>query len=213
MSASDRPPDAVIWMLRSAPVALSLAVTLRMPLASMSNVTSICGTPRGAGGMPSSWNLPSVLLSFAIGRSPWVTWTVDGGLVVGRGREGLGLARRDRGVARDEHGGDAAVGLDASDSGVTSSSRMSLTSPVSTPPWTAAPSATTSSGLTERLGSLPKNSLTFCCTIGMRVEPPTSTTSWMSAAFLPASASAFGTAPACARRRSIIRSKAGRPGA
>ena len=44
-------------------------------MASMSNVTSICGTPRGAGGMPVSWNLPSVLLSFAIGRSPCVTWT------------------------------------------------------------------------------------------------------------------------------------------
>jgi hypothetical protein len=42
-----------------------------------------------------------------------------------------------------------------SDSGVTSSSRMSLTSPLSTPAWTAAPTATTSSGLTALLGSLP----------------------------------------------------------
>jgi hypothetical protein len=33
-----------------------------MPLASMSNATSTCGTPRGAGGMPVSWNLPSDLL-------------------------------------------------------------------------------------------------------------------------------------------------------
>src|ERR1700721_1396188 len=31
-----------------------------MPFASMSNVTSICGTPRGAGGIPTSWNFPSV---------------------------------------------------------------------------------------------------------------------------------------------------------
>ena len=68
----------------------------------------------------------------------------------------------------------------ASDSGVTSSSRMSLTSPERTPPWTAAPSATTSSGFTLRFGSRLKNSLTFACTIGMRVEPPTRTTSWMS---------------------------------
>ena len=45
-----------------------------MPLASMSNVTSTCGTPRGAGGMPTSWNLPSVLLKPAISRSPWSTW-------------------------------------------------------------------------------------------------------------------------------------------
>ena len=42
-----------------------------------------------------------------------------------------------------------------SDSGVTSSSRTSLTSPRSTPAWTAAPMATTSSGLTDLFGSLP----------------------------------------------------------
>ena len=35
--------------MKSTPV----AVTERMPLASMSNLTSTCGTPRGAGGMPS----------------------------------------------------------------------------------------------------------------------------------------------------------------
>ena len=67
-----------------------------------------------------------------------------------------------------------------SDSGVTSSSRTSLTSPVRTAPWMAAPTATTSSGLTPLCGSLPKISLTICWTRGMRVEPPTSTTSSMS---------------------------------
>ena len=36
----------------SAPVPRSFAETLTMPLASMSNVTSTCGTPRGAGAMP-----------------------------------------------------------------------------------------------------------------------------------------------------------------
>ena len=46
-----------------------------MPLASMSNVTSICGTPRGAGGMPTSWKRPSVRLSRASCRSPCSTWT------------------------------------------------------------------------------------------------------------------------------------------
>ena len=40
----------------------------------MSNATSICGMPRGAGGMPTSWNLPSVLLNAAISDSPWSTW-------------------------------------------------------------------------------------------------------------------------------------------
>jgi hypothetical protein len=49
-------------------------------------------------------------------------------------------------------------------SGVTSSSRTSLTSPLSTPAWMAAPMATTSSGFTPLCGSLPKNSCTFCCT-------------------------------------------------
>ena len=44
-----------------------------MPLASMSKVTSTCGTPRGAGGMPTRSNWPSSLLSAAIGRSPWKT--------------------------------------------------------------------------------------------------------------------------------------------
>ena len=49
----------------------SLAVTFRMPLASISKVTSICGTPRGAGGMLPSWNTPSSRLSRAMARSPW----------------------------------------------------------------------------------------------------------------------------------------------
>ena len=47
-----------------------VAVTDRMPLASMSNLTSICGTPRAAGGMPSRRKLPSDLLSRTNSRSP-----------------------------------------------------------------------------------------------------------------------------------------------
>ncbi len=35
-------------------------VTWRIPLASISKVTSICGTPRGAGGMPVKSNLPKL---------------------------------------------------------------------------------------------------------------------------------------------------------
>ena len=68
-----------------------------------------------------------------------------------------------------------------SDSGVTSSSSTSLTSPCSTPACTAAPIATTSSGLTPLCGSLPKNCFTTSCTFGMRVMPPTRTTSSISA--------------------------------
>src|SRR6476646_5117227 len=52
MSASDRPPEAWMRICCSLPVAFSLAETLTMPLASISKVTSICGMPRGEGGMP-----------------------------------------------------------------------------------------------------------------------------------------------------------------
>src|SRR5437660_539701 len=65
-----------------------------------------------------------------------------------------------------------------SDSGVTSSSRTSLTSPLRTPAWIAAPTATTSSGLTPRCGSLPLVSfLTSSWIAGIRVAPPTRMTS------------------------------------
>jgi len=57
-------------MTCSLPVPRSFAFTFMMPLASMSKVTSICGMPRGADGMPIRWNLPSVVLSKAMGRSP-----------------------------------------------------------------------------------------------------------------------------------------------
>mmetsp|Transcript_46709 Transcript_46709/g.113826 ORF Transcript_46709/g.113826 Transcript_46709/m.113826 type:complete len:230 (-) Transcript_46709:805-1494(-) len=66
------------------------------------------------------------------------------------------------------------------DNGVTSSNRISLTSPFKTPPWMAAPIATTSSGFTPRLGFLPKNSSTVSWTLGIRVIPPTKITSWRS---------------------------------
>ena len=39
----------------------------------MLNVTSICGTPRRAGRIPSRWKEPSILLSLVNGRSPWKT--------------------------------------------------------------------------------------------------------------------------------------------
>ena len=42
----------IILLCCSLPVPLSLADTLTIPLASISNVTSTCGTPRGAGGIP-----------------------------------------------------------------------------------------------------------------------------------------------------------------
>ncbi len=51
----------------------------------------------------------------------------------------------------------------------------------------AAPLATTSSGFTPLCGSLPKKSFTVSITFGIRVIPPTKTTSSISEALMPAS--------------------------
>ncbi len=126
-------------------------------------------------------------MSFAISRSPWRTWiSTEGwlsaavektsvflvGIVVLRS---MSLVMTPPRVSTP------------SDSGVTSSSSTSLTSPDRIPAWMAAPMATTSSGFTPLCGSLPKNSFTSCWIFGMRVIPPTSTTSSMSLASTPAS--------------------------
>ena len=71
--------------------------------------------------------------------------------------------------------------------GVTSNSNTSFTSPDRTAPCMAAPIATASSGLTSLRGSFPKKSVTFSCTMGMRVWPPTKMTSLISDTDLPAS--------------------------
>ena len=73
------------------------------------------------------------------------------------------------------------------DKGVTSKSTTSLTSPCSTPACMAAPMATTSSGLTPLCGSLPKKLETSSVTFGIRVIPPTKTTSSISPFANPAS--------------------------
>ena len=71
-----------------------------------------------------------------------------------------------------------------SDNGVTSNNNTSfaLSSPSTLPDkiaaWTHAPYATASSGLILLLSSLPlKKSLNNCCIFGIRVDPPTKTTS------------------------------------
>mmetsp|Transcript_9053 Transcript_9053/g.37002 ORF Transcript_9053/g.37002 Transcript_9053/m.37002 type:complete len:292 (-) Transcript_9053:979-1854(-) len=189
--ASERPPELWMVICCSLLVALSLAETFTMPLASMSKVTSIWGTPRGAGGMPIRSKLPSILLSAAISRSPWRTlmptcvwlsaavekvWDFLVGMVV------LRLMRRVNTPPR--------VSM-PNESGVTSRRRMSLTSPRRTPPWMAAPIATTSSGLTPLLGDRWKRSLTISVTLGMRDMPPTRRISLISDAVTPASLMQF----------------------
>mmetsp|Transcript_25999 Transcript_25999/g.77533 ORF Transcript_25999/g.77533 Transcript_25999/m.77533 type:complete len:200 (-) Transcript_25999:1404-2003(-) len=78
-ACESRPFSLVTVTLFVLPDAESLAETERMPLASISKLTSICGTPRGAGTMPESSNLPSAWLSLVIARSPSKTWMVTAG--------------------------------------------------------------------------------------------------------------------------------------
>ncbi len=52
ISSFDKPDETVIVIFCSRPVPTSFAETLTMPFASISKVTSTCGTPRGAGGIP-----------------------------------------------------------------------------------------------------------------------------------------------------------------
>ena len=196
----------MISIFCSLPVPRSLAETLMIPFASMSNATSICGTPRGAGGMPTRSNLPSVLLYSAISDSPCSTCTCTDGWLSSAVektsdlRVGMVVLRSISFVSTPPR-----VSMPRL-SGVTSSSSTSLTSPFSTPPWMAAPTATTSSGLTPLCGSLPISSLTFACTAGIRVMPPTSTTCSMSAALRPASASACFVGPTVRSSRSCASS-------
>ncbi len=190
ISCSVRPDDASMRIFCSLPVPLSLAETFRMPLASMSNVTSICGTPRGAAGMPSRWKRPIDLLSRASGRSPWHTLISTEGWL-SAAVEKTSLLRVGIVVLASMSFVITPPSVSIpSDSGVTSSSSTSFTSPVSTPPWIAAPMATTSSGFTLLLGALPKNSSTIFWIAGIRVEPPTRITSSICEACNPASCSA-----------------------
>ena len=73
-SRSLRVEEPCTVILCSRPVVLSLAVTCRIPLASISKATCTWGIPLGAGGIPDNLNRPRDLLSLAISRSPWRTW-------------------------------------------------------------------------------------------------------------------------------------------
>ena len=177
-----------------------------MPLASISKVTSICGIPRGAGGRPSSRNLPRVRLSRAIGRSPCRTWTStavcasSAVLNVSVLRVGMVVLRWIRTVFTPPR-----VSMPR-ESGVTSRSTTSRTSPASTPAWIAAPTATTSSGWTSLLGSLPVRRRTSSWTLGIRVAPPTRITSLRSFSVSLASARACLNGPMHRSTRSAVSS-------
>ena len=76
ISSSLRPEEPWMVMLAALPVPLSLAETCKIPLASISKVTSICGRPRGAGAMSPKLNWPKDLLALARSRSPCNAWIV-----------------------------------------------------------------------------------------------------------------------------------------
>lgn len=63
----------VIVILLFFQVYLSMADTFIIPFSSISNVTSIYGTPLGAGGIPSRLNYPNLWLSLVIYLSPSYT--------------------------------------------------------------------------------------------------------------------------------------------
>ena len=98
-----------------------------------------------------------------------------------------------------------------SESGVTSSSSISRLPVTRMSACTAAPSATTSSGLSSLCGARPKRSPTSRRTSGTRVEPPTRTTSSICGASRPASASAWRQGPSV--RSTIGRISASNSGA
>ena len=99
-------------MCCSLPVPRSFADTFTIPLASISKVTSICGTPLLAGGIPSRRNCPRVLLSLRELSLTLYHMDINGCLVISCGREDLALLGRDRGISLDQSGGNAAHGLD-----------------------------------------------------------------------------------------------------
>merc|ERR1711937_539425 len=72
--------DGVLSSSLSLPPSFSSSLSWFLrPLTSISKVTSIWGTPRGAGGMLLRSNLPRRWLSFVMGRSPSKTWMVTVG--------------------------------------------------------------------------------------------------------------------------------------
>mmetsp|Transcript_22411 Transcript_22411/g.42738 ORF Transcript_22411/g.42738 Transcript_22411/m.42738 type:complete len:337 (-) Transcript_22411:604-1614(-) len=181
-SLERRPLSLVMVILFFWPVVLSSADTLRIPLASMSKHTLIWGTPRGAGGIPDSSNLPKRLLSRVRERSPSNTWIRTPGWLSAYVENtcsflvGMVVLRGIKTVITPP-----AVSSPR-DRGVTSRRSKSCTfsdpSPERMAACTAAPYATASSGLMLLHSSFPlKKSESRDWILGIRVDPPTRTTS------------------------------------
>ena len=161
-----------------------------MPLESIEKVTSICGTPRGAGGMPTRSNLPSDLLSRANSRSPCSTCTVHLVLIVGDGREDQRVLGRDRRVALDHLREDAAVRLDAERQRRDVEQDHVLDVAAQNAGLHGGADGDDFVGIDVAVRLLAEAFCTASMTRGMRVWPPTRTTSSMSVGVTPAALSA-----------------------
>src|SRR5438876_1010164 len=116
---------------------------------------------------------------------------LDVRLAINERCEHLSSRRRNGRVARNNFRHHPAHFSIPSDNGVTSSSNMSRLLPARISAWTAAPRATTSSGFNSVCGTRPNSSCTRRRTRGIRVEPPTITTSSIFAGFKTASCKAW----------------------
>jgi hypothetical protein len=109
--------------------------------------------------MPCSVNAPSFLQSRVELALALVDVDRDRGLSVLLRRELLGLARRDRRVAQDQLGHDAAERLDAERERDHVEQQQRALPPASTSAWIAAPSATARSGSTDVFGDTARDLL------------------------------------------------------
>ena len=152
-------------------------------------MTSIWGIPRRAGAIPSRLNIPTILLSFAIGRSPWSTEIVTEGWLsiavvnICERLQGIVVLASTIGVSTPPSVSIPSV------KGVTSSRRISL---APSPPTMifaciAAPRATASSGFTDLFNST-LNSLVRASWIAFERDwPPTRRIQFKSFALILAS--------------------------
>ena len=91
-------------MCCSLPVPRSFALTFTMPFASMSKVTSICGTPRARRSDAVKMEAAEALVGGGHLTLALQDVDLNAGLVVGGGGEDLALLHGDGGVAVDELG-------------------------------------------------------------------------------------------------------------
>ena len=99
-------------MCCSLPVPRSFADTFTIPFASISKVTSICGTPLLAGGIPSRRNCAQGLVVLCELTLALYNVDINSGLVISCGREDLALLGRNGGISLNQSGGDTAHSLD-----------------------------------------------------------------------------------------------------